>query len=990
MRRSRLALTVVVLIAGTFGCVPAPPRVPTPLPPAPFDLADEAWVYGTLAGMSLEERVGQMLMVGLDGTFANAGSESLKEAERLVEEGRVGGFVVGIGAPLDIAVKLNRLQGRARLPLLFAAEMEWGAGMRLGRPTYLSSAVEGAGGTILPYSMGLAATGDPAVAELAGRITAREARAVGIHWIFAPVVDINPVSDPLAAIDNFGSDATLVATYATSFIRGAAVGGVLTTARHFPGVAALPDPLQDGNGTVADLDARELLPFRAAAAAGVSSIMIGHAAVASAAHGAVPASMAPAIATGLLRGHLGFRGLVVTDALTSDAARDGPAHTPGEIAVRAVEAGADVVLSPSDPVLAQRALVSAVRSGRIHYTRVDSSVARILRAKARVGLHRERMVSLDSVVRTVGSPEHEAVARDIAARSLTLVRDSARVLPFDPRRVHELAVIVFSGTGNVRAGTDLVRELRTLYGQAVSYTRVDENSSIAVHDSAIARARRADATLFATFVAPAGRGRVPLPAAAHTLAGRVSAASPRMAVVSFGDVWASARLAGAATYLVAWQPHGDAAQRAAAHAIAGRAPVTGRLRVLMPDPAPAVDLVRVDDVLRPATPSEVGMDSLQLLRVDSIILAGILKGASPGATIAIGRHGRLVRLRGYGDIDRRRGFAPATESTIYDLASITKVVATTTAFMMLVDQGLLSLDDPVRKHIPEWRGSAAKESVTLRNLLLHNAGLVAYAPLWRELRGRDQYRRRIASMSLEYPPGTRTVYSDFGVILLALIIEQVSGQPLDVLLHDRLFSPLDMRETGFNPLQWPYATMDIDSDADQARAQDPLIARIAPTEIDTVYRMRHIRGQVHDENAFALGGVAGHAGLFSSARDLAVFAQMMLNGGFYGGRRFIDPATIALFTGQHGPESSRALGWDTPAAGSSAGNYFSASSYGHTGFTGPSIWIDPERDVFVVLLLNRVNPTRDNQRHLALRREVADAVQRAIRDMPVPPRDDSR
>jgi CubicO group peptidase (beta-lactamase class C family) len=355
--------------------------------------------------------------------------------------------------------------------------------------------------------------------------------------------------------------------------------------------------------------------------------------------------------------------------------------------------------------------------------------------------------------------------------------------------------------------------------------------------------------------------------------------------------------------------------------------------------------------------------------------------------VAIGRHGRLVLLRGYGDLDRRRGFPAVTDSSIYDLASITKVVATTTALMMLVDEGLLSLDDPVAKHIQEWRGSPSKQAVTIRNLLLHNSGLAAYGALWRELGSRAQYRRRIAAMSLEYEPGSRTLYSDFGIIMLGFIIEQAAGQPLDVLLRERLVKPLGMRDTGFNPRDWPWGALALEDDGDATRGMpDAIIGRIAPTEIDTVFRREHLRGKVHDENAYALGGVAGHAGLFSSARDLAVFAQMMMDGGFYDGRRYLDPATIAQFTRRQSPWSSRALGWDTPVTGGSAGNYFTAASYGHTGFTGPSIWIDPERDVFVVLLLNRVNPTRDNQRHLSLRRDLADAIQRAITDMAVTPR----
>jgi CubicO group peptidase (beta-lactamase class C family) len=385
-----------------------------------------------------------------------------------------------------------------------------------------------------------------------------------------------------------------------------------------------------------------------------------------------------------------------------------------------------------------------------------------------------------------------------------------------------------------------------------------------------------------------------------------------------------------------------------------------------------------------ARPQDVGMDSVLLARVDSIIRDGITEGAAPGAALAIGRYGKLVRLGGYGTLDRRPRYAPVTDSTIYDLASLTKVIGTTTAAMMLVDDGLLHLDDPVMKHLPEWGDTPAKRRVTVRNLLLHNAGLPAYVPLWRELRGREQYRRRITSMSLEYEPGTRTLYSDFGPILLGFIIEQISGRTLDVFLRERLFEPLGMRDTGYNPLEWPYGTLFLDADA-QGDVPDPQWARIAPTENDTVFRKRHIRAEVHDENAFALGGVAGHAGLFSSARDLAVFAQLLLDGGFARGRRFIDPATIELFTRRHDPSSSRALGWDTPDnAASAAGAYFSPRSFGHTGFTGTSIWIDPEDDLFVILLMNRVNPTRENQRHMTLRRAVADAVQLAITDRPIP------
>ncbi|MGH7446116.1 MAG: glycoside hydrolase family 3 protein, partial [Longimicrobiales bacterium] len=382
------AAPVCVLLVS---CARAPVPPPLPLPPAPLALSDETWVHNTLADMSLEERVGQMLMLRVPGGFENYRGRAMRQLERLVDEVRVGGFVVGIGSPLDVALKLNTLQARSRLPLVFGADLEWGAGMRLWRPTYLPYGIEADGGTAFPFNMGVAATGDATLAELAGRVTAREARAVGIHWVFAPVVDINTAPDnPIVNIRSYGSDPTDVGRFAAAFIRGANAGGVLTTAKHFPGHgdtrvdSHVELPVIDA--TLETLEARELIPFRAAIAAGVSSVMLGHIAVPSLTERAVvPATLAPEIGSELLRRRLGFQGLVVTDAMTMGALRDTPGYSPGELAVRAVEAGADVVLSPPDPVLAHRSIVAAVRSGRVLYARVDSSVARILRAKARLG-----------------------------------------------------------------------------------------------------------------------------------------------------------------------------------------------------------------------------------------------------------------------------------------------------------------------------------------------------------------------------------------------------------------------------------------------------------------------------------------------------------------------------------------------------------------------------------------------------------------------------
>lgn len=378
-----------------------------------------------------------------------------------------------------------------------------------------------------------------------------------------------------------------------------------------------------------------------------------------------------------------------------------------------------------------------------------------------------------------------------------------------------------------------------------------------------------------------------------------------------------------------------------------------------PSASPLSVLGAAPDVLIPGAPEAVGLHASLPAVLDSLLRVAIADRVTPGAALAVGRHGRLVHLEGYGRNDWELDAPAVTDSTIYDLASLTKVVATTTAAMILEEEKRLDLDRPVREYLPEFE-APGKEPITVRMLLTHQSGMTTLM-LHREAQGHEQYLEKISTHPLRWEPGTHTNYSDWNIITLQFVIERITGQPLDEVLEARVFGPLAMRDTGYNPDPW-------------------LKARIAPTEVDTVFRHTHVHGYVHDENAWAMGGVAGHAGLFSSGRDLAVFAQMLLNGGEYNGRRILKPATIARWTAPQGPGSSRALGWDTPSKDSSAGQYFSPRSFGHTGFTGTSLWVDPQKDLFVILLTNRVNPTRQNTRIAPLRRAVADAVQAAVLD----------
>ncbi len=348
--------------------------------------------------------------------------------------------------------------------------------------------------------------------------------------------------------------------------------------------------------------------------------------------------------------------------------------------------------------------------------------------------------------------------------------------------------------------------------------------------------------------------------------------------------------------------------------------------------------------------------------LDSIMRAAIADRATPGGAVTIGRHGRLVVDRGWGQVDWATSAGAVTDSTLYDMASLTKVIATTTAAMLLEEDGKLDVDKPVASYLPELSGPD-KATMTVRSLLQHSSGMRPNALLWRQWTTHPDYLRHINSAPLAYAAGERSEYSDWNMIVMQGVIERVSGRRLDSLLAERVFGPLGMRDTGFNPpetVKW----------------------RIAPTETQD-FRGGQVWGVVHDENAWKVGGIAGHAGLFSSARDLAVYAQMMLNGGEYKGVRVLRPETIARWTARQQKFGSRALGWDTPSPRSSAGRYFSPRSFGHTGFTGTSIWVDPERQLFVVLLTNRVNPTRNNQKIGPLRRVVANAAQTAVIDAPL-------
>ncbi|WP_420633740.1 glycoside hydrolase family 3 N-terminal domain-containing protein [Candidatus Palauibacter sp.] len=962
--------------------------------PAGQSLTSEAgdWVEETLAGLSLRERVAQLVMVWMSGGYASEDDDEFTRIEALVRDDGIGGLVLSLGTPLGYASRLNRLQAEAPIPLLVTADFESGAGFRVAGIYALPNMLEMPGATVLPPAMALGAANDEDLAYNAGRVTGDEARALGVHLAFAPVLDVNNnPANPIINTRSFGEDPERVAALGAAFIRGAREAGLLTTAKHFPGHG---DTGTDSHvalpiipGDRARLDSLELVPFRRAIDEGVDAVMTAHvAAPAILGSGAPPATLSPYFMTEMLRVDLGFGGVLFTDALDMGAIADG--YGASEAAIRAMEAGADVLLMPREPLRAMAAVVGAVRSGRLTAERIAASARRVLTLKARAGLNEGAMIEPDALPGVVGTESHKQLAEVIASRSITLVRDADGAVPLDTTTMRSVLSVTFAGASDLAAGRVFDRSL----GEAVRVrrARVGFDTHPAVYDSLARLARSVDAVTLSAYVRPGAAGDSnDLPEDTRRFLDGLQASGRTAVLLSFGSPYLLTSIPHAKAYLLAWGG-GEASQQAAARALLG-APISGRLPISLPPLHALGDgLNRGLESVHASSfqpgevlPEEVGMDGDSLSRVDRLIEAAIRDGATPGAALVVGRGNRLVRLRGYGRLDWAATAPPVGDSSLYDLASLTKVIATTTAAMQLVDQGDLSLDTRIGEHLPEW-SEGWKSEVTVRHLLTHQGGLPPFRPFWRTLEGEDEYREAIAALEPVHEPGEETVYSDIGFMTLGFFIEEITGQSFDYYLYESLFRPLGMRDTWFNP-------------------PNSLHGRVAPTEMDTVYRDRHVVGEVHDENAHALGGVAGHAGLFSDARDLARFAAWILGAAREGrGLPSIarptrttgalrltasldspSPDIVAQFTARADASeggSSRALGWDTPSGRSSAGRYFGDGAFGHTGFTGTSIWVEPELDLFVVLLTNRVNPTRANQKHIELRRAVQDAVATSIRD----------
>jgi beta-N-acetylhexosaminidase len=918
------------------------------------------WVASTLRRMTLREKLGQLLVPGYFGEFTSTESSEFKELVRQVEADRVGGFMLAAKmTPVGIershaypaAALVNELQRRAKVPLLFSADFERGTTMRLAE------------GTGFPFAMAIAAGGRSEDAYTVGQVTAREARAIGVRWIFAPDADVNDnPENPIINIRSFGEDPAQVAEYVKQFTRGIEENGALATAKHFPGHGDVTVDSHLGLPTVSGdlhrLENVELVPFRAAIAAHVSTIMSGHLAVPSIEPDTtLPATLSHRVLTDLLRKQMGFEGLIVADGLEMGGISG--AFSPGEAAVRAIEAGVDVLLLPQSTEATLVALEDAVQSGRLSESRIDESVRRILTAKARVGLDHERFVDLAALGQEISRPENLAAAQTIADRGVTLLRDEDHLLPIDATRAARYLLVALSADPDPYPGEGLEKELRR---ELESLTVLRADSRIATVDRLeLPAADSYDAAIVALYVRVAdGKGQLGLPPAQAEFLNRLLAQKGPVIVVCFGNPYLIARFPGARTWLAEFSTN-DVAERAAGRAVLGQVPITGHIPVTVPGVSKRGDGVqlRANPMTLRAGPDSMAANLQPAFR---LLDRAVADRAFPGGVLAIGWKGQMV-VHPFGTFGYEARTPAVQADTIYDMASLTKPMVTTTGVMILAQQRLIQLDAPVARYLPEWAAGPNPDwraGVTVRQLLLHTAGLPPFREYFRDTRGKKAIITRVMTEPLVYQPGTKIEYSDLGFILLGTIVERLTGVTLDQFATKQIFAPLGMADSMFNP-------------------SAKLAARIAPTEMDEDFRHKLLRGEVHDPTAWAMGGVAGHAGLFSSAGDVALFAQMMLDGGIYAHQRLLARATIREFTTRTAiGDSARALGWDVPTSGAACGHYFSTDSFGHLGFTGTSIWIDPEKELFVALLTNRVNPSAQNLKIHEVRPALHDAILHAL------------
>ena len=938
-----------------------------------------SWAMETLKSMTLDEKIGQLFMLA---AYSNKDAGHENTIEKYVREEGLGGLIFMQGGPARQIKLIKRYQAAAKVPLMIAQDSEWGLSMRLDSTLRF------------PRNMTLGAISDDSLLFTYGYELGRQCRAVGVHVNFAPVVDVNNNSEnPVINDRSFGENRENVSRKSIMLMQGMHAAGVIACAKHFPGHGDtdidshkdLPVILHDR----ARLDSIELFPFRQMIQAGVPSVMVAHLYIPSLDDTPNQAStLSPKIINDLLVEEMGFKGLIFTDALNMQGVAK--YYSPGEVDLKALLAGNDILLFSQDITKAREKIKAAIEKGNITEQEIDEHVFKILMAKEWLNLPAEfakKGVKTDGNPSTVGLNAGKGVGYNINGLPAKMLKqklyEAAITVPINQNRVLPLQNLDKRKIAYVQiGGRDPSPFLETLQ----KYSSVEGFFLPSVPDLSarkmVLEAMKGYNTLIVGLgdmnkYASRGFG---ISSTAREMIGDLRSQDSELILTVFGSPYSLKYFGEENAIVVAYEDDPDA-QIAAAEAIFGGIVPTGAL------PVSASGSLREGmgksyrqaDRIAFGIPEQMGLDSRILNRIDSIALAAIKMEATPGCAILVMRGNRIVYDKAFGNTVYKGGKPVDPMGTIYDLASVTKVTATTMATMRLVHEGAIDLEKSVSDYLPGLE-MTDKAGIKVKNLLMHNAGLRSWIPFY--LDTYDSLDRRkldttiyskiptekycvpitdglymcrdwqdsiwIKVINSGLPNGNKVVYSDLGLIMMGKIVETVTHTSLDRYVDSLFYQPLGMNNTFFNPGLCNQGNL------------------CAPTELDDKWRKNVVQGFVHDQASAMLGGVSGHAGLFSNVYDLAKLLMMVNNGGWYGGEKYLDGKTIRQFTAKQLDNSRKGLGWDKPqddtAKSNPASDFASSNAFGHTGFTGTCVWVDPDYDLVYIFLSNRTFPNANNRK----------------------------
>jgi len=941
------------------------------------------WVDSVMESLTIEQRIAQLIMIEVrptqDPGFA-------AQIERVIRRYNPGGMIFFRGGPVRQAILTNRFQAAAQTPMLVGMDAEWGPAMRL------DSVVA------LPHKLTMGAMrGDELVHQM-GLEAGRQLRRLGVHISFAPVIDVNNnPKNPVINFRSFGECRYNVTNKGLAYMRGLQDAGIIASAKHFPGHG---DTHQDSHFTLPlielsrrELDSTHIFPFRRLIQEGVHSVMIAHLKISSLeSERNLASTLSPKIVNQLLINELGFRGLIVTDALDMQGVSDH--FAPGEMEVRAFIAGNDILLMPQNYSAAINAIKEAIRTGRIRMEDLNFRVRKVLYYKQMMGLANHRPVNVQGLVSDLNSRNAQIINNRIAKAATSLIRNENNVVPIRISPAQRIAVLSLGAeTGNAfqnmlanygtqarysltKAHTEqqATQMLETLKDYDLVIVGVHRNTNNVARNYGISN----DNIQFLTTLTQRQKVILTLFANPYSLmAFGANALQFEGIVVAFQD--------------------GVHFEEAAAQIIYGGVGARGRLPVSVPPHFPLFRGYTTPDRQRVqfAMPEDAGVLGILLNPIDSIVQSGIDSMAFPGSQVVIIKDGKLIFNRAYG-FHTYQNNQKVQPTDLYDLASLTKILGATPALMHLVDAGKVDINENIGKYLPFLLNTDI-DSLDLRSILAHQARLRAWIPFYRFTMNSHQFLPNYYSTNLQDGFSTQVaqnlyiknsfadtirrriieapllqdrnyVYSDLGFILFTPLIESLVGMPFDAFLYSEFFSPMGLNSLVFNPLD------KIDAD------------RIIPSENDTVWRRQVLRGTVNDQAAAMMGGVAGHAGMFGNAQDVAIMMLMFLRGGEYAGKQFLNPSTVREFTRYQfaGNNNRRGLGFDKPVLNTrergSAAASASPLSFGHTGFTGTFAWADPVHDLVVVFLSNRTYPSSANRQinTLDTRRAIHQVVYDAV------------